>query len=88
MTNAVRHGKGTSAKLSLAKGSDRIELVVQDNGQGFDLENTQKGVGLESMRERVEISRGIFKIESVIGAGTTIRASWPKVKNHFDHNMA
>jgi len=88
MTNAVRHGKGTSAKLSLAKGSDRIELVAQDNGQGFDLENTQKGVGLESMRERVEISGGIFKIESVIGAGTTIRASWPKVKNHFDHNKA
>jgi signal transduction histidine kinase len=66
----------------LAKGSDRIELVAQDNGQGFDLENTQKGVGLESMRERVEISGGIFKIESVIGAGTTIRASWPKGLPH------
>ena len=82
MTNAVRHGKGTSAKLSLAKGSDRIELVAQDNGQGFDLENTQKGVGLESMRERVEISGGTFKIESVIGAGTTIRASWPQALPH------
>ena len=79
MTNAVRHGKGTLAKISLGKGADRIELMVEDNGQGFDLENTKKGVGLESMRERVEISGGIFKIESVIGAGTTIRASWPKI---------
>ena len=82
MTNAVRHGRGTLAKISLGRGSDRIELMAQDNGQGFDLENTQKGVGLESMRERVEISGGIFEIESVIGAGTTIRASWPKVLPH------
>ena len=28
--------------------------MAQDNGQGFDLENNPKGVGLESMRERVE----------------------------------
>jgi signal transduction histidine kinase len=82
MINSVRHGRGTSVKISLAKASDRIEFMVQDNGQGFDLENTQKGIGLESMRERVEISGGIFKIESVIGAGTTIRASWPKVLPH------
>ena len=53
--------------------------MAQDNGQGFDLEDIPKGVGLESMRERVEISGGIFKIESVRGVGTTIRASWPKV---------
>jgi len=82
MTNAARHGKGTSAKISLGKGADRIEFVVQDNGQGFDLGNSPRGIGLESMRERVEISGGIFKIESVVGAGTTIRASWPKVLPH------
>ena len=82
MTNSLRHGRGTLAKISLAKGSDRIEFMAQDNGQGFDLEKTQKGIGLESLRERVEISGGIFKIESVIGVGTTIRASWPKVLPH------
>ena len=78
MTNAARHGGGTVAKISLAKGSDRIEFMTQDNGRGFDLDNIQKGVGLESMRERVQLSGGTFKIESVIGAGTTIRTSWPE----------
>ena len=77
LTNSARHGRGTLAKISLGKGAGRIELMAQDNGQGFDFKINPKSVGLESMRERVEISGGIFKIESVIGVGTTIRASWP-----------
>jgi PAS domain S-box-containing protein len=76
LTNFARHGGGTLAQISLAKGSDRIEFMVQDNGRGVDLESTKRGVGLESMRERVEISGGEFRIESTPGQGTTIRATW------------
>jgi len=76
MNNAARHGRGSFAKLSLAKSSDRIEFMAQDNGQGFDLKNSKKGVGLESMRERVEISGGKFMIESEVGKGTKIQAIW------------
>ncbi len=76
LTNSAKHGKGTLTHLSLAKASDRLEFLVQDNGRGFDLHNSKKGVGLEGMRERVEISGGEFKIETAIGRGTTIRATW------------
>jgi PAS domain S-box-containing protein len=76
MTNSARHGRGTLAKISLVKRLDRIELFVQDNGRGFDLEHCKKGVGLESMRERVEFSGGEFQIKSILGRGTTIRAFW------------
>jgi signal transduction histidine kinase len=51
-------------------------LGIRDNGQGFDVGNVQKGLGLESMRERVEISGGSYQMESAVGKGTTIRASW------------
>jgi two-component system, NarL family, sensor kinase len=50
--------------------------MIRDNGQGFDVETAQKGLGLESMRERVELSGGTFYLESVIGQGTTIQAIW------------
>jgi signal transduction histidine kinase len=76
VTNSVRHGKGTLAKISLRKFLGRIELIVQDNGQGFNLKNIQMGIGLQSMQERVEISGGEYQIESKIGQGTTIRATW------------
>ena len=62
--------------ISLSKSDSTLALTIQDNGQGFDRGKVQKGVGLESMRERVEISGGEFQIESGIGQGTTIRAIW------------
>jgi two-component system nitrate/nitrite sensor histidine kinase NarX/two-component system sensor histidine kinase UhpB len=76
MTNSIRHGGGDLTKISLAKSSDRVEFMAQDNGSGFDLGTVKKGVGLESMRERVETLGGKFKIESAIGQGTKIQAAW------------
>jgi len=76
LNNFARHGRGTLVELSLLKSGDTLQLRIQDNGQGFDVERVQKGLGLESMRERVELSGGEFQIESVIGQGTTIRGIW------------
>ncbi|HSB06054.1 MAG TPA: CheR family methyltransferase, partial [Thermodesulfobacteriota bacterium] len=82
LNNIAKHSKGDLVDLALRKAGDRIELIIRDNGQGFDvdkvlsIESTQRGFGITSMRERVEISNGSFAIESVKGKGTTIRASW------------
>jgi signal transduction histidine kinase len=76
LNNFAKHGRGNLVELSLLKSADSLHLQIQDNGQGFDVENVQKGLGLESMRERVEISGGEFRIESGVGRGTTIRAIW------------
>jgi PAS domain S-box-containing protein len=83
LNNVAKHSKATVVNLSLRKTDDGIALIIQDNGQGFDLEkvvspeNSTKGLGLTSMRERVELSHGSFSIESTGGKGTVIRASWP-----------
>jgi PAS domain S-box-containing protein len=83
MNNIAKHSKADSVNLSLRKLDDRLELVLQDNGRGFDQEkadsqkSTSRGLGLSSMRERVELSWGSFAIESTEGKGTIIRASWP-----------
>jgi len=76
LNNFARHGRGDRVDMFLLKSEKRFLLKLQDNGHGFDVENAQKGVGLESMRERVELSGGEFQIESIIGQGTTIRAIW------------
>jgi signal transduction histidine kinase len=83
MNNIAKHSKADRARLSLRKWDDKLELMVQDNGRGFDQEkahsreSTRRGLGLSSMRERVELSRGFFTIESTEEKGTIIRASWP-----------
>jgi PAS domain S-box-containing protein len=83
LNNIAKHSKADLASLSLKKSDGKLELAIGDNGQGFDLdgvrskESPEKGFGLSSMRERTELSGGTFSIESTIGKGTTIRASWP-----------
>ena len=83
MNNIAKHSKANRARLSLQKLDDKVQLLLQDNGRGFDQEkahfqeSTRRGLGLSSMRERVELSRGCFAIESTEGKGTVIRASWP-----------
>jgi len=77
MNNIAKHSKADLVRLILRKTVDKIELSIEDNGMGFDLENTKQGLGLTSMRERAELSGGTFEIESTPGKGTTIRASWP-----------
>jgi len=77
MNNIAKHSKAGLVRLSLKKKDDMIELVVEDNGIGFDLESIRKGLGIGSMRERAEFSGGSFDIESVRGKGTKILASWP-----------
>ena len=83
MNNIAKHSKADFVWLSFRKLDDKLELVLQDNGRGFDQEkahsqeSTRRGLGLSSTRERVELSRGSFAIESSEGEGTIIRASWP-----------
>jgi signal transduction histidine kinase/HAMP domain-containing protein len=83
LNNIAKHSKAAVVLLFLRKTGQVIELVIRDSGEGFDLSEAQsrigtsRGLGLDSMRERTELSGGSFSIESNKGKGTVIRASWP-----------
>lgn len=81
--NIAKHSQADLVALLLKKKAEQIELIIQDNGRGFVLkprplrEGSPKGLGLSSMKERAEFSGGVFTIESAIGKGTVIKATWP-----------
>ncbi|MBI4765966.1 MAG: response regulator [Deltaproteobacteria bacterium] len=77
LNNIAKHSGASLVNLRLQKGKSRIELTVRDNGQGFNLDTSRRGLGLSTMRERTELSGGSFDLESAIGEGTFVRASWP-----------
>jgi signal transduction histidine kinase len=55
----------------------KIELLVEDTGKGFSPGSSRPGLGLASMKERVELSGGAFTLKTSKGQGTKIRAAWP-----------
>jgi PAS domain S-box-containing protein len=76
LNNAVKHGKGNEINVRLTEDPQGIELVVTDNGRGFDTSTTTSGLGLGMMRERAAKIGASLSIESATGEGTTIVVEW------------
>ncbi len=81
LNNVAKHSKANLVNFCLQEGNSGIELTIQDNGRGFDLDTMRRGLGLSTMRERAQLSGGSFDVESTIGRGTVIRVSWPSTLN-------
>jgi signal transduction histidine kinase len=74
LANVARHSKAGKVSVELAHEDNKIVLIVEDNGIGFDIGSVEKGVGLDSMRERLEAIGGQLEISSQRFNGTRIVA--------------
>ena len=70
--NAVRHASAKQVHLSLRRDDGVIELSVQDDGHGFDVQAHREGLGLHSMRERAQAFGGTCEVRSEPGKGSSI----------------
>ncbi len=77
LSNVARHSDAQQVEIGLAWSAEQVRLTIHDNGKGFDAAHVAgKGVGLASMRERVERLGGALTVSSS-GAGTTLDAAVP-----------
>ena len=73
LNNALKHAQASSVQIRLQVGRGSINLALQDDGIGFDLENLDtEGMGLTSMQERAKKIDGILTIHSQPGHGTIV----------------
>lgn len=79
LQNALKYGGVRSFRVELRGTPENIELTVSDDGRGFDERAafSNNGLGLISMRERMQMVHGIFDIQSQPGRGTTVIARVP-----------
>jgi signal transduction histidine kinase len=78
--NAMRHAEASSITVRLAAADSRAELVVEDNGVGFDVSAATRGahrLGLASMRERARTAGGRLSVRSRPRSGTTVTLEVP-----------
>jgi signal transduction histidine kinase len=74
LTNAIKHAKADEIRIELIYEPTQCSLRIQDDGQGFEVENQamRNGFGLIGMAERAERIRAELKIQSHLGQGTEI----------------
>ena len=77
LSNILRHSKADKARLRLNADEFGINLLIKDNGIGFDLSDDRDGMGIDSMRERVIKLNGTIDIKSGSG-GTAIKVYIPR----------
>ncbi|WP_181358551.1 tetratricopeptide repeat-containing sensor histidine kinase [Taibaiella chishuiensis] len=70
--NILKHASATYAVVSLEQTRDTLNLIVEDNGLGFDLREKAMGFGLENLSYRVKGLGGSVDIRSEAEAGTSI----------------
>jgi signal transduction histidine kinase len=77
--NALKHAQASDMWITVRAIDDSIELIIKDNGRGFDMvaPAPEGHFGMAMMRERATVGGGSFDVSSRPGAGTTITARFP-----------
>jgi signal transduction histidine kinase len=76
--NAVKHSDARHVSVDLTGGRSSVALTISDDGKGFDVDGVPNaGLGLISMRERVESVGGVLEIHAAPASGTRLRVTIP-----------
>ena len=76
LTNVAKHAGTDAARVRLSHSGSRLCMIVEDDGRGFESNGARSG-GLANIRDRVEALHGKLRIESQLGAGTSVSAELP-----------
>jgi PAS domain S-box-containing protein len=83
LTNVAKHAHATQVSVIVERPDGEVRLIVEDDGQGFDLDETEMRVrserrlGLAGIRERVALVGGHVSVESSVGKGTALFVRLP-----------
>jgi signal transduction histidine kinase len=77
LTNTLRYAGARNFRARLRCNGKEVRLELWDDGSGFEVKDRHAGLGLTSMRERVQQMNGELEITSAHGKGTTVVAAVP-----------
>lgn len=72
VNNLVKYSEAKNALIRVVAEDHKIELLVKDDGKGFDRSNVREGNGLQNMEQRAKASGAAVIITSIPGKGTTV----------------
>jgi signal transduction histidine kinase len=81
LNNVARHAEATAVEIALKRGSDRLCLLVRDDGVGFDTGRPPEHMGQRIMAERAKEIGADLTVCSTVGKGTTVTVAVKVVAN-------
>lgn len=77
LQNINKYAKATQINVEFKKIEENLVLTILDNGEGFDVNKKNKGIGVQNMISRTHECNGIIDISSIKGTGTSIIITIP-----------
>ena len=81
VNNIIKHAQCSEVLISIKEVGDNICIVINDNGQGFDINKKREGIGLSNIMNRIQSFDGTFKLESSPGNGCKLKVILPRVES-------
>ncbi len=72
INNAAKHSYANKICINILKKDAQVEMLIADNGNGFDTKETYNGNGINSLKKRAEELNAVYKITSLANEGTTL----------------
>ena len=80
VNNIIKHANANHITIQLLKYDNELTLMIEDNGQGFDVQqtlNSDRGIGLKNIISRIEFLKGQTHFDSTVSKGTTVSIEIP-----------
>lgn len=71
-SNILKHSQATSVDVLLEQKNNGIEIIIKDNGKGFNNQNESKGNGIRNMKNRTGRMNGFLNFSATTSNGTQI----------------
>src|SRR5215203_771745 len=82
LNNAVKHAKASTVIIQFLYHTSSAELIIEDDGIGFDVQTVKKGAGLKNIQNRIYLINGTHIIKSVPGKGSKIIINFPLLQTN------
>lgn len=84
LSNVIKHSAAKNVDIQLIQHENQFNLMIDDDGKGFDTETVNKGIGLNNIGQRTKNIGGTLHIDTATGKGTSLSIDFPlpKIMKH------
>lgn len=80
-SNTLKYAEADRLKISLDYQPKQLNISIQDDGIGFDIDKAEQGSGMTNMKKRAELINTVFQLKSKVDKGTELQLEYPYFKS-------